>query len=206
MSDTTVHNVAMAGEARQGALFERSPAMLHTIDREGRLLTVSDRWLEVMGRRREDVVGQPATMFLTERSRRKVAEEIRPRFLETGECREVSLELVAKGGAIIDVLLSATAALDARGRLERAHVALTEVGALRQANEDPNNSADVASRDLESQLGRAESLVNMLREDLDGRLDEDTPGPGPEAGRRRSWSHIPLYLARRWVEFRHSGG
>ena len=42
--------------------------MLHSIDQEGRILGVSDYWLEVMGYRREDVIGQNLTDFYTESS------------------------------------------------------------------------------------------------------------------------------------------
>jgi PAS domain S-box-containing protein len=44
-------------------LYESSPAMMLSVDSEGRVLTVTDHWLECFGRSRPDVVGQPAAPF-----------------------------------------------------------------------------------------------------------------------------------------------
>ena len=45
------------------------PAMLHTIDVDGRLLTVSNRWLDRLGYKREDVLGQKSIDFVGVRAR-----------------------------------------------------------------------------------------------------------------------------------------
>ena len=39
-------------------------AMLHTVDRHGRITNVSDRWLESLGYRREEVLGRVITEFM----------------------------------------------------------------------------------------------------------------------------------------------
>src|SRR6202007_2431249 len=50
-------------------LYECTPAMLHSIDAEGRLVSVSDLWLSTLGYTREEVIGRPSVDFLTPASR-----------------------------------------------------------------------------------------------------------------------------------------
>ena len=108
-------------------LLQKTPAILHSIDPEGRLVMVSDRWLEFMGYQREEVIGRRSSEFLTAESRRKAVEETLPAFMETGRCDNVAYEFVTKNGEIRNVLLSATAETDAGGRVLRSLAVLTDV-------------------------------------------------------------------------------
>ncbi len=45
-------------------LYRATPAMLHTVDAQGRITNVSDRWLETLGFRREEVLGRLITEFM----------------------------------------------------------------------------------------------------------------------------------------------
>jgi len=56
-------------EERYRSLYHQTPAMLHSIDPEGRIVSVSDFWVEVMGYEREEVIGRKLTDFFTEQSR-----------------------------------------------------------------------------------------------------------------------------------------
>ena len=47
--------------------------MLQSIDAEGRIVSVSDYWLETMGYDREEVIGRYIGDFLSSASRRKVS-------------------------------------------------------------------------------------------------------------------------------------
>lgn len=50
-------------------LFNRQiPAMMHSIDAEGRIVTVSQKWLDVLGYSEEEVLGRRSTEFMTEES------------------------------------------------------------------------------------------------------------------------------------------
>jgi two-component system, cell cycle sensor histidine kinase and response regulator CckA len=108
-------------------LYERTPAMLHSIDAEGRLVGVSTAWLARLGYAREDVIGRPSTEFLTAESARYAREVVLPQYYRTGECTDVPYTFVAKNGDRVDVLLSATAERDEQGRFVRSMAALTDV-------------------------------------------------------------------------------
>ena len=90
-------------------LYENTPAMLHSLDRNGRLVSVSNYWLEKLGYKRREVIGRKFTEFLTEDSRRTAEEVVMPEYFRTGFGQDVPYQLVKKNGKLIDVLLSATA-------------------------------------------------------------------------------------------------
>ncbi|NKQ11068.1 MHYT domain-containing protein [Pseudomonas sp. SST3] len=104
-------------EERFRELYSKTPLPLHSLDEEGRLESVSDAWLVLMGYRREDVLGRPLINFMTERSARQMLGKDWPVLLETGECLNAEYRLVARAGAFIDVLASTRLEQTARGAL-----------------------------------------------------------------------------------------
>ena len=50
---------AAPSEEKYRTLYLRTPVMLHSIDAEGRLLSVSDRWLQPLGYTADEVLGHP---------------------------------------------------------------------------------------------------------------------------------------------------
>ena len=91
--------------------------MMHSIDRDGRLAAVNNRWLEVLDYERSEVIGRRSTDFLTPSSRRYALEVALPAFFERGETEGVSYQMVKKNGEVISVSLSATAELNEAGEV-----------------------------------------------------------------------------------------
>ena len=100
--------------------------MMHSIDATGRLLSVSARWLEVLGYRRDDVIGRLSSDFLTEESRLK-SRTILPDFFRTGHCDRVEYQMLTSAGEIIDVLLSATLERDVESQPIRSMAVVEDV-------------------------------------------------------------------------------
>lgn len=117
----------MASEARLRQLYERTPAMLHSIDAEGRLLSVSDAWLAKLGYRRDDVIGQASLAFLTESSAVRAREEVLPAFFLSGHCHRVPYQMRCLDGRILEVELSAILERDESGRPVRSMAILEDV-------------------------------------------------------------------------------
>jgi diguanylate cyclase (GGDEF)-like protein/PAS domain S-box-containing protein len=120
-------------EEKYRTLYLRTPVMLHSIDAEGRLLSVSYRWLQRLGYTAEEVLGRPSTDFLTEESQRFAREEALPAFFVTGSCEDVPYQLVAADGSVVDVLLSATSERDSEGHIVRSLAVLVDVTEQRRA-------------------------------------------------------------------------
>ncbi|MDD2977963.1 PAS domain S-box protein [Aquabacterium sp.] len=114
-------------QTRLRSLYESTPAMLHSIDAQGRLLTVSDTWLAKMGYTRSEVIGRNSADFLTPESHDYARNVVLPRYLRDGRCDLIEYQMVRKDGTLIDVLLSATMERDAQGHPLRSLAILEDV-------------------------------------------------------------------------------
>lgn len=109
------------------------PAMAHSIDVDGHIVDVSQRWLEISGYSRSEVIGRKSTDFLTEESRSYAEENVLPEFFRTGRCVDIPYQLVAKDGSILDVLLSANCERDVNGRVVRSIAVMQNISARKSA-------------------------------------------------------------------------
>lgn len=116
-------------------LYTETPAMLHSIDAEGRLVSVSNHWLDTMGYSRDEVLGRKSSEFLTEASRDYATNVVLPDFFKTGRCIDIPYQFVKKDGAIIDVLLSATAQRDDENNIIHSFAVITDVTEKRKIEE-----------------------------------------------------------------------
>ena len=120
-------------EARYRALYEKTPVMLHSVDREGRLISVSDMWLNRMGYRRDEVLGRRTTEFMTAQSAKFATETAFPAFFRDGSCTNISYQFVTKHREIIEILLSATSEKDASGKVLHSLAVLVDVTEQKRA-------------------------------------------------------------------------
>ena len=63
---------------------ELLPAISHTIDAQGRLLTVTNRWLSKLGYCRDEVIGKRSIEFFTPETRSRILCAEVPAFFERG--------------------------------------------------------------------------------------------------------------------------
>ena len=117
----------LAAKEQYQSLYNKTPVMLHSIDSEGRLLSVSDFWLEKLGYARGDVIGRKSVEFLTSESRRYAIESVLPAFMQSGVCKDVEYQIVTRDGRPLDILLSAVAERDPCGTVKRSMAVLIDV-------------------------------------------------------------------------------
>ncbi len=110
-------------------LFNHLPAIMQSIDAQGRLRAVNDRWVEAMGFAREEAVGRRSVEFLTPESARYAREVVLPAFFATGRCDNILYQFVRKDGSVMDVMLSAIADRDEAGTVVSSQAVLTDVTA-----------------------------------------------------------------------------
>jgi PAS domain S-box-containing protein len=115
------------GDRRQHRLYEATPALLHSIDGEGRIVEVSDAWLAHLGYQRAEVLGRKSSDFLTPASQRLAREEVLPAFFRSGHCDNIEYQFVRKDGRVVDMLLSATLERHADGRPSRSLAVLQDI-------------------------------------------------------------------------------
>lgn len=125
-----------AAERRLRSMYETTPAMLHSIDGQGQLISVSDAWLARLGYERSEVLGRRSSEFLTDDSRRRAQEEVLPAFFATGRCDDIPYQMLAKNGETVDVLLSAVLERDAAGQPVRSLSIVQDVTLRRRAERE----------------------------------------------------------------------
>ena len=125
-----------ASEERYRLLYNRSPMMMHSADRDGHLLNVNDQWLKVLGYERDEVIGQNIAEFLSDNSRTNFHEVIKPEFLRTGQLNRVPYEMVKKNGDIVTALVSAASQKDRFGRVTSSITAVEDVTDLKRIEKE----------------------------------------------------------------------
>ena len=174
-------------EERHRLFYEKTPAMLQSIDDHGRLANVSDVWLATMGFRRDEVIGRPSTDFLTPQSKRLAEEVVLPAYRAHGHCEDVPYQFVTKGGEIRDIELSAITQYNDDGGFIRSLAILRDVterkqveqklqrktAALKRSNADLQRFNHIASHDLQEPLRRIITYCEILKEDHGPELSEE---------------------------------
>ncbi|MDY6792813.1 MAG: PAS domain S-box protein [Thermodesulfobacteriota bacterium] len=154
-------------EKRYRSIYHNTPAMLHSIDITGRLVSVSDHWIEALGYKRKEVIGQKLTRFFTEASRFHAEKNVFPQFIKTGFCKDVPYQFVRKNGSTIDVLLSAIGDRDEDGNIIRSLAVSIDVTERKRAEEALKRAKEKLgqySKDLERQVrNRTREISNILK-------------------------------------------
>jgi PAS domain S-box-containing protein len=151
----TAEEALKNSEERYRSIYHRAPAMLHSIDPEGRLVMVSDHWLETMGYERHEVIGRKITDFFSKASRHYAGEAVFPDFFRRGFCKDISYQYLKKNGEPMEVLLSAIAQRDAAGNIVRSLAVSIDVTERKRAEEALKLAQEELSRyaqDLERQV------------------------------------------------------
>ncbi len=122
-------------EEKYRRLYNETPVLLHSIDRDARLVDVNDYWLKTMGYDRNEVIGRKVVDFYTDASRTYAEEIIQPAFFRDGSTQDISYEFIKKNGEVLDVLLSATAERDASGNVVRSLAVIEDITERKRAEE-----------------------------------------------------------------------
>ncbi|WP_375404620.1 PAS domain-containing protein [uncultured Sphingomonas sp.] len=117
-----------ARTAELAELYAKTPVALHSVGRDLKLMSVSDRWLTFMGYDdRAEVIGRPITDFIAPDDLGKDFERYRAQVSGTGAFDDRPYRFVKRSGELADVLVSARLARDADGRITRAMASVIDV-------------------------------------------------------------------------------
>jgi PAS domain S-box-containing protein len=161
----TFERALQKSEERYRSIYHNAPAMLHSIDPNGCLISVSDHWVEIMGYEREEVIGQKLTRFFTPDSKSYAETVVFPEFFKTGFCKDIPYRFVKKNGAVIDVLLSAIGDRDDKGNITRSLAVTIDVTERIRAEKDLKLTKEELrrySKDLERQVRKRTREINSI--------------------------------------------
>jgi PAS domain S-box-containing protein len=161
----TAETALRESEARYRSLYHNTPAMLHSIDHQGRLVSVSNHWAEEIGYSPDEIVGRKLTDFFTAESKRYAEETVFADFFKTGYCKDIPYRFVKKTGEIIDVLLSAIADRDRNGNIKRTLAVSIDVTERKRAEENLRQAKEELSRhsrDLERKVARRTREITSI--------------------------------------------
>jgi PAS domain S-box-containing protein len=159
MQDITVRKrVEQALEDSLGkyrSIYNMTPVMMHSIDANGILVSVSNFWLEKMGYQRHEVIGKHLSDFLTEESKRD-AEIVLPIFFEKGSIYDVSYHFVTQQGDVIETILSSIQ--EGKGTQNaRSLSVVTDITALKKAERQlKQNREDLLEAQSLARIGNFE--------------------------------------------------
>ncbi len=117
-------------------LYRSTPAMLHTVDGNGMIVTVTDHWLNKLGFTRDEVVGKPITDFFSLRDRKFYADGGLQELISDGDFNNLERQMLAKDGTVLDLLMSAISHRDDAGDVDRMLVASKDVTEWRRAERE----------------------------------------------------------------------
>lgn len=152
-------------------LYEQTPAMMHSIDVDGRLLSVSDRWLATMGYTREEVIGRRALEFFTDESRRLRQNDLRQLWAD-GHHTSGLLQVTRRDGSVLDIVASAIVQYDDGGQAQRALVVTDDVTELlartAELRREQVQRADVEryAAELDALLAERSEMLNVLAHEV----------------------------------------
>jgi PAS domain S-box-containing protein len=137
-------------------LYRSTPAMLHTVDANGLIVTATDHWLFKLGYTRDEVVGRPILDFFSYAFQKRMSSGKLKELISGGDFQNEERQLVTKSGQVLDLLTSAVAERNSAGEVERMLVA----------------SKDVTERNRAERALRATLVENArLREELERERD-----------------------------------
>ena len=130
-----VRTVAMYTEITDAAranfkyrnLYRSTPAMLHSVDADGNVVTVTDHWLQKMGYKREEVLGRPISDFFAATDRAALSGDKLRANVKRGEFNNEERHVLTKDGRVLDLIVSAISSRDEAGNVERMLIASKDV-------------------------------------------------------------------------------
>ncbi len=143
-------------------LYRETPAMLHTVDGNGLIVTVTDHWLSKLGYSREEVIGRSITDFFSHRDQRYYNEERLRKLINDGDFNNLERQMITKSGNVLDLVMSAISRRDENGNVDRMLVASKDVTERRRAERELRRTlAENAALRVELQRER-----DYLREEV----------------------------------------
>ncbi|MCD4722985.1 MAG: PAS domain S-box protein [Desulfobacula sp.] len=156
-------------EERYRHIYHKTPVMLHSIDTEGKIIRVSDHWVEVMGYKRKEVIGKTLISFFTPESQKYAINVIFPEFFSTGFCKDIPYTYAKKNGEKMDIMLSGYGVRDEKGDILRSLAVSVDVTEKNRTQKDLQIAKEKLSQyshDLVQQVKKRTAQLEKTQNNL----------------------------------------
>jgi PAS domain S-box-containing protein len=152
------HNALKISEAHFKRLFDDAPLSYQSLNVDGEFIEINHAWLEMLGYKREEVMGRPFQDFLVDGCL------FMEKFSHSKKCGEIQLpgiEMLCKDGTIKIIHINGRIGYDEQGNFVQTHCILTDVSTQRTSE----RALKIALEQAESaNQVKDEFLANMSHE------------------------------------------
>jgi PAS domain S-box-containing protein len=138
-----------ASEESLRSLFRNAPVPMHSLDALRSIVDVNERWLELFGYRREEVIGRRLAEFHAP-GQGTLHDERWQEMLRAGALRDVERRFIKKSGEAFDALVSVYLEKDAEGNFLRTITATVDITERRRAEEAVRRERQLSELLIES--------------------------------------------------------
>lgn len=129
-------------------LYQNAPCGYHSVDEHGIFIRINDTELKLLGYSRDEIVGKIRLHELQTPASLARLEEAYPRFMASGQLKDMGFEYIRKDGTVVPVLVNATAIKDGNGRFVMSRSTVNDMTENKQAEH------------IQQRLGRALKLLS----------------------------------------------
>ncbi len=147
-------------------LYDTAPCGYHSLDSEGKFISINDTELQMLGYSREEILGRQFSDLITPESL-PTFEQNFPLFLQRGSVNDLELQLILKDGTILPISLSATAIKDEAGEYLMSRSVVIDISERQAALRD-RKQAELSLQ--QKQIARKHLLAEMTTA-IQGSLD-----------------------------------
>ena len=143
-----MENALRESESRFRELYEKAPLAYQSLDVEGNILEVNDAWLNLLGFRREEVIGRFIGDFMTDVSIKTLQNEF-PKFQQRGKVDGPLFHFLHRDGTRRLLMVNGQIARDRDGNFLRTHCIMTDLTERLQSAEQLRLAAAVFEQSAE---------------------------------------------------------
>lgn len=175
-------------EERFQMLFNQAPLGYQSLDSDGHIIEVNQRWLDSLGYKREEVIGKWFGDFVSP-AYRDVFHKRFPLFKEKGEIHS-EFEMIHKNGNLLFIAFDGKIGHDLNGKFKQTHCILQDITQRRKAEETLKLTMEKLALHIQ------QTPLAVIEFDLNGYIREWNPAAVKMFGYSREevigkyWSHI----------------
>jgi polar amino acid transport system substrate-binding protein len=149
-------------EERLKTILETTHEGFWMVDNETRTIDVNDSMCQLLGRKRDQVIGKKVAEFLDEENKAVLSKQMQLR--EQGMGSAYELAYLRPDGGRMPCILSATPLLDADGKKVGSFAMVTDITERKQAEEELHQNIADLERFSKMAVGREERMIELKNE------------------------------------------